>query len=132
MARILIVDDDVAVQATLRIVLERASHSIVVTADGGKGLQALREGRFDLLIVDIHMPGMDGLEIIRAVHKDLPELPIIVISGSAFASELAPSPDFLSMGIKLGAISSLKKPFKPGELLATVNNCLNRPEKPAE
>lgn len=69
MAKILVVDDDAAVQMTIRLLLERAGHSVVVASDGRKGLSAFEEGSFDLLFLDIFMPGMDGLETMPLVHQ---------------------------------------------------------------
>jgi CheY-like chemotaxis protein len=123
-ARILIVDDDCAVQATIKILLERAGHSVVVASDGRKGLAIFEGGNFDLLLLDIFMPGMDGLETMRLIHQQQPLTPIIVISGRPITPDLAAGPDFLAMATKLGAISSLQKPFKPAALLATVAGCL--------
>ena len=85
MARILIVDDDIAVQATIRLLLERAGHSVVVAGDGRKGLAIFETGEFDLLFLDIFMPGMDGLETMRLVHQQQPLVPIVVISGNPVA-----------------------------------------------
>ena len=81
-------------------------------------------GNFDLLFLDIFMPGMDGLETMRLVHQQLPLMPIIVISGRPIEPDLALGPDFLTMATKLGAVSSLQKPFRPSALLAAVTNCL--------
>jgi CheY-like chemotaxis protein len=122
LARILIVDDDVAVQATIRLLLERAGHSVVVAGDGRKGLAIFEAGDFDLLFLDIFMPGMDGIETMRMVHAQQPLTPIIVISGNPVLS--GSGPDFLTMAIKLGAVTSLQKPFKPAALLAAVAGCL--------
>jgi CheY-like chemotaxis protein len=124
LAKILIVDDDAAVQATIRILLERAGHSVVVASDGHKGLATFETGEFDLLFLDIFMPGMDGLETMRRVHQQQPLIPIIVISGRPIASDPDGGPDFLTMATKLGAVSSLQKPFKPAALLAAVAGCL--------
>ncbi len=134
LAKILIVDDDSAVQATIRILLERAGHSVVAASDGRKGLAIFETGDFDLLFLDIFMPGMDGLETMRHVHLLRPDTPIIVISGRPIACDPTAGPDFLSMATKLGAVSSLQKPFKPAALLAAVTGCLeaaNRPPPPA-
>jgi CheY-like chemotaxis protein len=68
-AKILIVDDDSAVQATIKLLLERAGHSVVVASDGRKGLAVFEAGDFDLLFLDIFMPGMDGIETMRRVHQ---------------------------------------------------------------
>ena len=117
-------DDDAAVQLTIRLLLQRAGHS-VVTADGGrKGLAACLTEDFDLLFLDIFMPGMDGFETMRLVHQHRPQIPIIVISGRPISSEGDAAPDFLTMATKLGAISSLQKPFRPADLLAAVAGCL--------
>ena len=124
MARILVVDDDTAVQATVRLLLERAGHSVVTAGDGRKGLALFQTGDFDLLFLDIFMPGMDGFETMRMVHQQQPRIPIIVISGKPIPSEADSAPDFLTMATKLGAISSLQKPFKPAALLAAVTDCL--------
>jgi CheY-like chemotaxis protein len=124
LAKILIVDDDSAVQATIRLILERAGHSVVVAGDGRKGLAIFETGNFDLLFLDIFMPGMDGLETMRLVHQQQPLIPIIVISGNPVTWDSATGPDFLTMAIKLGAVCSLQKPFKPAALLDAVAGCL--------
>jgi CheY-like chemotaxis protein len=124
LAKILIVDDDRAVQATIRLLLERAGHSVVVAGDGRKGLAIFEAGDFNLLLLDIFMPGMDGLETMRLVHQQQPRIPIIVISGRPIVPDPAAGPDFLTMATKLGAICSLQKPFKPAALLEAVANSL--------
>lgn len=127
MARILIVDDDIAVQATIRLLLERAGHSVVVAGDGRKGFAIFEAGEFDLLFLDIFMPGMDGLETMRLVHQQQPLIPIIVISGNPVTIDSGP--DFLTMATKLGAVRSLQKPFKPAALLAAVAGSLEATQR---
>jgi CheY-like chemotaxis protein len=122
-AKILVVDDDGAVQATIRLLLERAGHSVVVANDGRKALAVFETGEFDLLFLDIFMPGMDGLETMRLIHQRQPLIPIIVISGNP-VMDAGAGPDFLTMASKLGAVRSLQKPFKPAALLAAVAGCL--------
>jgi CheY-like chemotaxis protein len=124
LANILIVDDDIAVQAVMRLLLERDGHEVVVASDGLKGLKIFETGKFDLLVVDIFMPGMDGLETMRLVHQQRPDIPIIVISGRPIPSDSSAGPDFLTMAVKLGAISSLQKPFKAPALRALVTRSL--------
>jgi CheY-like chemotaxis protein len=124
LAKILVIDDDSAVLATLRLLLQRAGHRVVVADDGRKGLAIFDAGDFDLLFLDIFMPGMDGLETMRLVHQRQPLTPVIVISGRPLPSDSGSGPDFLTMATKLGAVSSLQKPFKPGALLAAVADCL--------
>lgn len=129
MANILVIDDDGAVQATIRLLLERAGHSVVVASDGRKGLAIFEAGEFDLLFLDIFMPGMDGIETMRLVHQQQPLIPIIAISGKPVNWDSATGPDFLTMATKLGAVSSLQKPFKPAALLAAVAGCLEAAQR---
>jgi CheY-like chemotaxis protein len=125
MARILVIDDDRPVGATVQSVLATAGHAAVVADSGTRGLDLLRSENFDLLIVDIFMPGMDGLETIRQVHRIKPALPVVVMSGHSFRTSTEPAPDFLSMAIKLGATSSLRKPFRTRELIDIVARALH-------
>ncbi len=125
MARILIVDDDREIRTTIERLLKRAGHQVAAAADGCEGFKKTEAERFDLLIVDIFMPCMDGLETIQKVHRLYPNLPIVVMSGMVFRSASSPPPDFLTMATKLGAVRSLRKPFRPHELLAAVDACLN-------
>jgi CheY-like chemotaxis protein len=118
------VDDDVAVQMTVRLLLERAGHSVVTADNGRKGLALCQTGDFDLLFLDIFMPGMDGFETMRMVRQQRPQIPIVVISGRPISSEPDSAPDFLTMASKLGAVSSLQKPFRPADLLAAVTGGL--------
>jgi DNA-binding NtrC family response regulator len=124
-ASILVIDDDRAVLSTVKLLLERAAHTVEAVDNSRAGLRLLDTHRFDLLIVDIFMPGMDGFETMRLVHRPWPEMPVIVISGQQFRSAAERGPDFLVMATKLGAVSSLQKPFKPQELLAVVAKSLS-------
>lgn len=124
LAKILIVDDDPAVQVTIRLLLERAGHQVVAASGGQRGLDQLRRGDFDLLFLDIFMPGMDGFETMRLVRQQYPSVQIVVISGHAIPAESATGADFLTMATKLGAVRSLQKPFRPEALLQTVAACL--------
>ena len=124
MARVLVVDDDPMVCMAIEVYLQR-HHFQVTVADGGEaGLRALEGNSFDLMIVDIFMPHMRGFESIRIFHERAPAIPLIAMSGYAFANLNTPAPDFLRMTLELGAARCLRKPFAPGALLATVNECL--------
>ena len=78
-------------RSTVRLLLERAGHSVVTAGDGRKGLALCQTGDFDLLFLDIFMPGMDGFETMRMVRQQRPQIPIIVISGRPISSEAAPA-----------------------------------------
>ncbi|GAC1337764.1 MAG: response regulator [Bradyrhizobium sp.] len=131
MAKIMIVDDDSAVRSAIRLVLEPAGHTVFAAGDGRKGLSILEAEDFDLVLLDIFMPGMDGLETMRLIHQRRPLIPIIVISGRPIASDVASGPDFLAMATRLGAAASLQKPFKPAALLATIAGCLEAAKRPS-
>lgn len=125
MANILIVDDDPAVQMTIRLLLERAGYHVTVAGDGRKALALFEASQFDLLFLDIFMPGMDGLETMRHIRARAPAIPIIVMSGRSATPDAYAEPDFLKMATKLGAVASLQKPFRADALLAAVSGCLD-------
>jgi CheY-like chemotaxis protein len=124
MSRVLVVDDDTAVRTVIQTVLEREGFDVVLAKDGTSGIAAIQRNAFDVVIVDIFMPGMDGLETIRVFNKYAPSVPVIAISGFLFRGTSTPAPDFLSMATKLGAAYSLHKPFRPNDLLRVVEACL--------
>ena len=124
MSRILVVDDDTAVCAAIKLVLEQDGHAVTVANNGRAGVSAAATEPFDIVICDIFMPGMDGIESINAFHQIKPELPVIAMSGFMFRDGQSPAPDYLSLSTKLGAARSLRKPFRPQELLKAVRECV--------
>lgn len=120
MSRILVVDDDKAVRLSIQIMLEKEGYDVVLAPDGRAGLAAFEAGKFDVVICDIFMPDMDGIETIHAFHKHDAKTPVIAISGFTFHGGNGKAPDFLSLSTKLGAASSLRKPFRPQELIEAV------------
>ena len=81
MARILIAEDDAAVQSFVSRALSHRGHQVTAVGDGLLALDALNDGVFDLLITDIVMPGLDGIELALKVTNDYPELPILLMTG---------------------------------------------------
>ena len=131
MAKILVVDDDPVMQMTVRLLLERAGHSVIVADDGCKGLAEFKTGHFDLVFLDIFMPTMDGLETMKLVRELRPATPIIAMSGRPVMPDSGSEPDFLAMATRLGAARSLPKPFRPAALLATLAECLAEAREPS-
>jgi DNA-binding response OmpR family regulator len=126
MTRVLIVDDDRSVGAAITTVLEVGGFEAVHVLDCMSGLAAMEHTDFQLIMVDLFMPGIDGLETIKALRSRNAAVPIIAISGFTPRDGHAPAPDFLGMATKLGADRSLAKPFRPRELLQAVNACLDQ------
>src|SRR5207245_11373410 len=89
-----------------------------------RGLRALEDSSFVLMLVDMFMPHMRGFESIRIFHDRAPAIPLVAMSGYAFANLDSPAPDFLRMALELGATPCLRKPFPPGALRAAVKRCL--------
>lgn len=127
MPRILVIDDDKSVRTAIKTLLEREGYEVFAAEDGRTGLDAFESMAVDVLIVDIFMPGMDGLEAIKLFKRRAPQVPIVAISGFMFRNSSTPAPDFLSMAAKLGAAFALHKPFRPRELSAAVAACLKHP-----
>jgi CheY-like chemotaxis protein len=124
MSRILVVDDDPMVCMAIEIYLERHDFQVTIADGGEAGLRALEGTMFDLMIVDIFMPHMRGFESVRIFHERAPAIPLIAMSGYAFANLNSPAPDFLRMALELGASRCLRKPFTPVALLTVINECL--------
>ena len=124
MTRILVVDDDPMVCMAIEIYLERHGFEVTIADGGETGLRALEDSSFDLMIVDIFMPHMRGFESIRIFHERAPTIPLVAMSGYAFANLDLPAPDFLRMALELGAARCLRKPFTPAALLTVIHECL--------
>ena len=128
MRRILIVDDDPHICLAIRAWLKRYGFRVTIADGGSSGLSALDNSTFDLMIVDIFMPNMRGFESIRVFHNHAPKVPLIAISGYAFAGSATSGPDFLRMAMRLGATRCLRKPFRPTTLLSVIDQCLSETE----
>jgi CheY-like chemotaxis protein len=109
----------------IEVCLKRAGFEVNVADGGEAGMRALESADFDVMLIDVFMPHMRGFESIRMFHERMPDIPIIAMSGYAFANTER-APDFLRMTIELGAACCLRKPFTPNALLTTVNQCLNK------
>jgi CheY-like chemotaxis protein len=130
MARILIADDDPDLRALIQRALTAVGHEVQAAQDGIEALALLRAGPVDVAIVDIYMPGKDGIETIMDLHRRHPGIKVIAITGSAPQTGKA----MLAMAQRLGAHLAMAKPFTVEELLAAVSGVLagpaERPEPP--
>jgi two-component system, chemotaxis family, chemotaxis protein CheY len=116
---VLVVDDDAYVRKVCRMALEGEGYEVREAATGKEGLRLLRERPVDLVVCDVYMPEMDGIEAIPALVAERPGCKILAVSGAAL-----PLPDLLSTAEMLGAVRTLSKPFTPAELLDAVRAIL--------
>jgi len=118
--RLLVVDDDPNLGESLRDVLTEKGYELVVVTDGEKALGLLREEQFDMALVDIRMPGLDGATTARFIHSLAPELPVAMITGYAF-DELA------RQTLREGAVAVLGKPLDIDHLVKLIERTVKRP-----
>ncbi|HWB37338.1 MAG TPA: response regulator transcription factor [Rugosimonospora sp.] len=118
--RVLVVDDDATVSDVVRRYLERAGYEVTLAADGPAGLAAFATQRPDLVILDLMLPGVPGLEVCRRLREgDGRDTPIIMLTALGEESDRV-------LGLQLGADDYLTKPFSPRELVLRVQSVLRR------
>ncbi|MDX1365138.1 sigma-54-dependent transcriptional regulator [Arenibacter latericius] len=123
MARILVIEDEPSIRRVLVKILSEENSSYIVeeAEDGQKGLDAIKKDDFDLVLCDIKMPKVDGVEVLETVRKTKPEIPFIMISGHGDL-------DTAVNTMRLGAFDYISKPPDLNRLLTTVRNALDRKE----
>ncbi|HEC43075.1 MAG TPA: sigma-54-dependent Fis family transcriptional regulator, partial [Bacteroides sp.] len=119
MAKILVIDDEKSIRNTLKDILETEEHEVVAAEDGPKGLELFAEGKFEVVLCDIKMPGMDGIEVLGKILEQPDDIPVIMISGHGDI-EIAVD------AIKKGAFDFLEKPLDLNRLLITIRHALER------
>jgi CheY-like chemotaxis protein len=120
MADILVVDDDRFLRLLIKRALETAGHTVFDCENGRKAVEHIEREHIDLLITDILMPEMDGVEAVRAIRRLRPDLPILAIS----AGGPAKAGDFLGLAQAFGATETLPKPFRPEDVVAAAARLL--------
>ncbi len=116
---ILVVDDEPTILTSCQRVLEGAGHRVQVVATPGSALDRCREQTFDMVLIDILMPGMSGLELVERLKADAPTIRIVVMTGYG-------SRDVAADALRRGARGLLLKPFTPAELREIVANAAAR------
>ena len=118
---ILVVDDDPHIRDVIQFALEKAAMSVTLANDGNQALTCFRQDPFDLIVLDINMPEMDGLECCREVRK-LSEVPILFLSSRDDEIDRI-------LGLEIGGDDYVTKPFSPRELVARINAILKRTQR---
>jgi CheY-like chemotaxis protein len=130
MKRLLVIDDEPYVRDALKRVLEDDELSVDVAADAEAALLQLNSQSYDLAILDIIMPGMDGVELIRRLRADFPAMRVVAISGggnfelSGYGPEAVTTRAYLAAAANVGADAILAKPFETAELEALIRPLL--------
>ena len=112
MARVLVVDDEWSERLILEQYLARAGHHVHFASDGEEGFRSYLKNNIEIVITDLYMPHVDGLELIGTVRELFPDTPIIAVSGSGAG--------LLEAAGRLGAFAVLTKPVDPEELFNTI------------
>jgi DNA-binding NtrC family response regulator len=114
---ILVIDDEAIALSNMSHVLIKEGYDVTTCKDGESGLNALRHTRFDLILTDLHMPGIDGMDVLQHVHVTTPEIPVIMITGHATL-------DSAVKAMKRGAFHYIAKPFRLDEAREIVKSAL--------
>jgi DNA-binding NtrC family response regulator len=119
-----LIDDEQMVRKIVRKMLERSGHDVTEAENGRLGLDQLKTGTFDLVITDIIMPEMEGVETLMSVREQYPSIKVIAMSGGGRTGNI----DFLGAAEKLGAGATLHKPFTLGSLAAAIEQTFGAPK----
>jgi two-component system, NtrC family, nitrogen regulation response regulator NtrX len=119
MSRILVIDDERSIRNTLKDILEYEKYDVELAEDGHKALEVFRNGEFDIVLCDIKMPGMDGIEVLEQLNELNPDVPVIMISGHGNIDTAVES-------IKKGAYDYIEKPLDLNRLLITIRNAMDK------
>ena len=119
MSRVLVIDDERSIRNTLKDILEFEKYSVELAEDGFKGLELLQSKEFDVVLCDIKMPGMDGIEVLQKIEEIKPDTPVIMISGHGNIDTAVES-------IKKGAFDFIEKPLDLNRLLITLRNAMDK------
>ena len=117
--RILIVDDEGELVSTLVERLEIRGIEAIGVTSGAEALELLRKDKFDVVLADVKMPGIDGLKIIRHIKRDLPGLEVVLLTGHGSAQSV-------EEGMRLGAFDYLTKPFSLDKLIPILRKAAGR------
>ena len=134
MNNVLIIDDEPAVRRALKRVLERVGYTVRMAATGAVGLESLRKQAADIVITDIIMPGLNGVDAIKAIVKEFPAMRIVAISGGGNFGNAEYQPGalkteaYLAAAKLAGAHSVLTKPFRTPDVLQAIATASRAPQ----
>jgi len=121
---ILVIDDSRAVSSALGVMLAHEELDVSIAHDGATGIATFGSNAFDLIMVDMFMPGLDGAEIIKAIRSRNSTIPIIAMTGFAGRGLATGEDSVLALAVELGATCTLEKPLNRPETMRAVISCL--------
>ncbi len=127
MTRVLVVDDDARVRTTARLLLEAAGFQIVEAESGEAAFTALVTEAVDVVLTDIFMPDTDGIELIHALRRASPDLPIVAMSGGGYND----GKDVLAVARLFGAAAIVQKPLTQRQLVGAIRRAIGPPRDEA-
>ncbi|MFI5295085.1 MAG: sigma-54-dependent transcriptional regulator [Thermodesulfovibrionales bacterium] len=119
---ILVIDDEDIVRTSCSRTLTPGGFEVKLAKNGQEGLKMMGEEKFDLVLTDLKMPDMDGIEVLRKIKQDWPKVEVIIITGYQTV-------DTAVKAIKLGAFDYIEKPFTPDSLMNAVSKALDHKNK---
>jgi len=119
MSKILVIDDERSIRNTLKDILEYEKYEVDLAEDGKKALEAVKHAEYDIILCDIKMPGMDGIEVLEQLNTLAPDSPVVMISGHGNIDTAVES-------IKKGAYDFIEKPLDLNRLLITIRNAMDK------
>ena len=119
MSKILVIDDERSIRNTLKDILEYEKYEVDLAEDGTKALAKVKNTEYDIILCDIKMPGMDGIEVLEKLEEHSPDTPVVMISGHGNIDTAVES-------IKKGAYDFIEKPLDLNRLLITIKNAMDK------
>jgi len=116
-AKILVIDDDESICSLFKDALEASRHVVTTVNDSIKGLELVKNQNYDLVFLDLKMPGIDGVEVLRRIKEIMPDLPVTIITGY-------PDGNVMANALAYGPLGVMSKPFRGSDILSAVDNYL--------
>ncbi len=116
-AAILVVDDEEIIQALFKETLEELGHTVIAAGDGLEGLELVKQSDFDLVFLDLKMPGMDGAELFRQIKAIKPRLPVTIVTGY-------PDSEMMARALAHGPFGIMSKPFGEADIIVAIHSFL--------
>ena len=124
-ARILVIDDEAGIRESLEVLLTLEGYSVQMAVDGEEGLRMLEQGSYDLVLLDLALPGQTGIELLPQIHERYPELPVVMITAYGTVDNVVEA-------VRAGAENFVQKPWDNEKLLADIRSAIARHKAEAE